>query len=152
MRGILPPDRIAIRQQYRLECDQNVGKDTACNNIGIKHHERQASIAFERMKPIECADLFPLVIGQPMIARHQRIVLVDLAEALLPIVKLAGADADPADKTCFRNLGLAIPEVDEINNGITGIVRNPAAFQVSPSSFFKRTCSSISSASTASLR
>ncbi len=28
MRGILPPDRIAIRQQYRLECDQNVGKDT----------------------------------------------------------------------------------------------------------------------------
>jgi hypothetical protein len=54
-------------------------------------------------------------------------VFVDLAEALLPVVELAGADAEPADEATSRDVGLVAPVADEINNGVAGVVGDPPA-------------------------
>jgi hypothetical protein len=62
-----------------------------------------------------------------MIARHQGIVLVDLPEALFPVVELAGADADPGDEATSREFGLVAPVADEIDDGVARVVGDPAA-------------------------
>jgi hypothetical protein len=54
-------------------------------------------------------------------------VFVDLAEALLPVVKLAGADADPGEEATDGDVRLVAPGTDEIDDGVAGIVGNPAA-------------------------
>jgi hypothetical protein len=63
-----------------------------------------------------------------MIARHPGVVFVDLAEAVLPVVELAGANADPGEEATDANLRLVAPAPDEIDDGVTGVVGNPAAF------------------------
>src|SRR5206468_3635453 len=75
-----------------------------------------------------------------------------LAEAPLPVMEFAGADADPRQEATDGDVGLVAPGADEIDQLVAGIVRDPAAGQLSPSSFFKRVCSSISSARMESLR
>jgi hypothetical protein len=92
------------------------------------------------------------VVGKPVIAWDPGIVLVDLAEASLPVVELAGADADPGDEACDGDLGLVAPGADEIDDGVAGIVGDPAAFQISPSVFFSSVWASMSSAMTSFLR
>jgi hypothetical protein len=62
-----------------------------------------------------------------MIARHQGVVLVDLAEAILPVVELAGADAEPGDEATSRNLCLVAPVADEVNDGVADVVGDPTA-------------------------
>jgi hypothetical protein len=54
-------------------------------------------------------------------------VFVDFAEAVFPVVELAGADAEPALKTGRGDVGLVRPGVDEIDDLIAGIVGNPAS-------------------------
>jgi hypothetical protein len=76
------------------------------------------------------------IIGEPMIARDPGVVLVDLSEALLPVVELAGADADPADKAADGDFGFVAPGADEIDDGVAGIVGGPATLQLSPRLFF----------------
>ena len=120
--------------------------------IGIEHHEGQPPIAFERVLASEDADFFFLVVGEPVVARHPGVVLVDLAEALLPVVELAGADVDPGQEATDGDVRLVAPGADEIDDSVTGVVGNPAAGQFSPRLFFNRTCSSISSPRTESLR
>jgi hypothetical protein len=46
----------------------------------------------------EGADAFLFVVGEPVVAGNPGIVLVDLAEAVDPVVELAGADADPGQE------------------------------------------------------
>ena len=92
------------------------------------------------------------VVGEPVVAWHPGVVLVDLAEALFPVVELAGADADPGQEATGRDVGLVAPGADEIDDLVAGVVGDPAAGQSSPSSFFNRVCSSMSSAMTAFLR
>jgi hypothetical protein len=75
----------------------------------------------------EDADAFLLVVGEPVVAGHPGVVLVDLAEALLPIVELAGADADPGEEMRDRDLGLVRPGADEIDNLVARVVGDPAA-------------------------
>src|SRR5207244_9496423 len=95
---------------------------------------------------------FFLIFGEPMIARHPGIVFIDLAEAVLPIVELAGADADPGKKAGHRDIGLVVPGADEIDDSIADVVRHPATFQISPRFFFNWVCSSMSSERTSFLR
>jgi hypothetical protein len=76
------------------------------------------------------------IVGEPMIARDPGVVLVDLAEAPFPVVELAGADADPADETTEGDFGLVAPGADEIDDGVAGIVGDPATLQLSPRLFF----------------
>ena len=99
----------------------------ASDLVGIEHHEGQPAIAFERMRPREGTDPFLLVAGEPVVAWHPGVVLVDLAEALLPVVEFAGADADPGQEVTDGDVGLVAPGADEIDDGVAGVVRNPVA-------------------------
>jgi hypothetical protein len=63
-----------------------------------------------------------------MIAGHPGVVFIDFAEALFPVVKFAGADADPREEATDGNVRLVAPGADEVDDGVTGIVGNPAAF------------------------
>jgi hypothetical protein len=62
-----------------------------------------------------------------VIARHQGIVLVDFAEAFLPVVELAMANAEPADEATSRNVGFVAPIADEVNDRVAGVVGDPSA-------------------------
>jgi hypothetical protein len=62
-----------------------------------------------------------------MVARHPGVVLVDLAEAVFPIVELAGADADPRQEATDGDVGLVAPGADEIDEDIARVVGDPAA-------------------------
>ncbi len=124
----------------------------AGDDVGIEHHEGQAAVAFERVLAGEGADALFLVVGEPVVARHPGVVLVDLAEALFPVVELAGADADPGQEATDGDLRLVAPVADEIDDVVAGVVGHPAAVQISPRLFFSRMCSSISSARTSFLR
>ena len=53
------------------------------------------------------------------------VVFIDFPIALAPIVKFTGADLQPADKIADGNIGFTAPQVDKINNLISGIVGNP---------------------------
>jgi hypothetical protein len=55
-------------------------------------------------------------------------VLVDLAETLDPVVVFAGADVDPRKEATDGDFRLVAPFADEIDDGVTGVVGNPAAF------------------------
>jgi hypothetical protein len=72
-------------------------------------------------------DAFFFVVGEPVIARDPGVVLVDLAEALLPVVELAGADADPGEEATDGDVGLVAPATDEIDELVAGIVGDPTA-------------------------
>jgi hypothetical protein len=54
-------------------------------------------------------------------------VLVDLAEAMLPVVELAGADAAPGEEATDGDVGLVAPAADEIDQLVAGIVGDPTA-------------------------
>jgi hypothetical protein len=54
-------------------------------------------------------------------------VFVDLAEAMLPVVELAGADLEPGKEATDGDVRLVAPVADEIDEGIAGVVRYPAA-------------------------
>jgi hypothetical protein len=55
-------------------------------------------------------------------------VLVDLAVAFFPVVKLAGAQFDPVEEAAGRDLGLVAPGADKIDELIADVVGNPASF------------------------
>src|SRR5207245_3965020 len=93
--AFLGRDRRRPGQESRAFEDAIDAGRAASDDVGVEHHERQPPITFERMAAGEGADAFFFVFREPMLARHPGIVLVDLAETLLPIVELRGADADP---------------------------------------------------------
>ena len=118
----------------RRACQQTCGLEDAVDaggaagdDIGVEHHEGETAIAFERVGPREGADALLFVIREPMIAWHEGVVLVDLAEAILPVVEFAGSDANPTNEATSRDVGLVAPIADEIDDGIASIVGNPAA-------------------------
>lgn len=94
----------------------------------IEHHEGESAITFQRIFSGEGADAFLFIVGEPMIARHPGVVLIDFAETLFPIVEFAGADADPGHEALDGNLALCGPDVHEIDDLIAGIVGNPTSF------------------------
>jgi hypothetical protein len=54
-------------------------------------------------------------------------VLVDFAVAFFPVIELAAAQLDPAEKATDSDLGLVAPAADEIDELIPDIVGNPAS-------------------------
>ena len=142
-----------------MSCQQSGGLEDAIDagraagdDVGIEHHEGQVAIAIERMLACEEADVLFLLVGEPVVAWDPGVVLVDLAEAVLPVVEFAGADADPGEEAADGDVRLVGPGADEVNDLVAGVVGNPAAGQGSPSSFFSWTCSSMSSPRTSFLR
>ena len=104
--------------------------------VGIEHHEGQSPIAFERVGPGEGGDALFLVFGEPMIARHPGVVLIDFAEALFPVVELAGADADPGQEAAERDVGFVAPGADEIDDLVASVVGAPNTCSGFPKTFF----------------
>jgi hypothetical protein len=78
------------------------------------------------MPTSEGADALPFVEGEPVVAWHPGVVLVDFAEALLPVVELARADADPGQEATGGDVRLVAPGTDEIDDLVAGIVGDPA--------------------------
>ena len=84
-------------------------------------------VAFERLGAGESPDAFLLVPGEPVIARHPGVVLIDFAEAPPPVVELAARDADPGHEARDGDVGLVRPGADEIDEFVAGVVGDPAA-------------------------
>jgi hypothetical protein len=68
-----------------------------------------------------------LLVSEPVVTWQPGIVLVDFAVAFLPVVELAGAQADPANEAADADLGLVAPDADEVNEVIPGVRGNPAS-------------------------
>jgi hypothetical protein len=74
---------------------------------------------------VEVDDGLAFLGFEPVVAWDPGVVLVDLAVAVLPGVPLAGDDADPGEEADDGDAGLVGPDVDEINEGVAGVVGNP---------------------------
>ena len=74
---------------------------------------------------------------------HQ--VMLGLAVALLPMMELAGAQAQPGEQLLGWQLGAAAPVPHVVEHGVARVVWHPTAVQSSPLRFFSRTLASISS-------
>ena len=101
---------------------------TASDDVGIEHHERQAPIAFQGIGPRESADAFFFDVGEPVVARHPGVVLVDLAEALNPVVVLAGRNAEPGNEATSRDVRLVAPVANAIDQSVARVVGDPSPF------------------------
>ena len=108
------------------------------HDVGIQHHERQPPVALQRVLQMELDDRLLLPILQPEIPGNPTVVLVTLAVALSPIVKLAAGHAQPSDEPSGADLGRLRPAPHEIHDLIPHIVRNPDPVQSSPSFFLAR--------------
>src|SRR5687767_745960 len=83
-----------------------------------------------------------------MVAGQQAVALADLTVALGPVVILAHTQSDPLHKALGGQLGAVAPAAYVIDDFIASVVGHPLGFQSTPSTFFKLTFSSISSAMT----
>src|SRR4051812_38682839 len=124
----------------------------AGDDVCIEHHEGQAAIALQGEEGMEVEDGLLLLGVEPVVAWDPGVVLVGLAVAVLPGVPLGGGQAEPEQEAGDGKAGLAGPAVDEIDDLVAGVVGNPETVQSSPSAFFSRTCSSMSSERTSCLR
>jgi hypothetical protein len=62
-----------------------------------------------------------------MISRHERVVFVHLAIALLPGVELALGNAEPSDELLLNDLRSSFPLLDVIDDFVARIMENPAS-------------------------
>src|SRR5262249_53407520 len=122
------------------------------DHVGVEHHEGEPAITLERMAGAELEDGRLLPGPEPPVTGHGGVVLVGGAVARLPVVELAGSDAEPADEPPQGDLGAVGPVADEVDDRVAGVVGDPGPGQSSPSSFFSLICSSINSATTSFLR
>ncbi len=122
------------------------------HNVSIQHHEGEPAVALQRELPGKLHDGLALPALNPVIARNPGVVLVGFPITSPPVVELGAGNAHPTHDPQGREPGaLVTPLVDEINHVVSGVMRSPGLGQTSPRFFFKRTCSSMSSAR-ASLR
>src|ERR1035437_10452636 len=100
---------------------------------------------------MEIDDRLLLPVFQPEIPRNPTVVFVHFAIPFPPAVELTAPDAEPLHEPPGADLGPLRPAPDEIHDLIPRVVRRPHPGQISPTLFFKATCSAISSASTSFL-
>ena len=83
-------------------------------------------VASQRVLQMEADNglLLP-ILPQAEIAGNPTVVLVHLAVAFPPIVKLAGGHIESPSEPPGGNLGLLLPALDEIHDLVKRIVRNP---------------------------
>jgi hypothetical protein len=72
------------------------------DHVLVDHHEAQPPVALQRKALMKDEDGSLLLGCEPVIARHERVVLIDLAVALSPVEELASSDAEPADESLGR--------------------------------------------------
>src|SRR4030095_15032392 len=96
-------------------------------------------------------DRFFLPLLQPVVPRHQVIVLVGLAIPRAPVSELARRELDPLQQLLVAELAAFRPMPHEVDQLVPDVVGDPCRVQSSPRSFFKRRCSSRSSLKTSGL-
>jgi len=122
------------------------------DDIAVEHHEGETAVAFKRELVVEVDDGAAFPGLEPVVAGDEAVVLVGFAVAFAPVVILGAADAQPVNEPQGpKAAALAAPFFDEVDHLVSDVVRGPGIGQTSPRLFFKRTCSSMSSAR-ASLR
>jgi hypothetical protein len=75
------------------------------DDIGIEHHEGQPPIALKEMLGVEGEDRPLLPVFEPPVTRDQRVVFVDQAVAIPPIVELALGNPQPGDEPMDGDVG-----------------------------------------------
>jgi len=95
------------------------------HHVGVQHHERQPPIAFQRMRLGVLGDGAFFPVFQPMVARHQAVVLVGLTVAPLPPAVLARAQFDPAQQPFDRQLGAVGPVADKVHHLVANTMGHP---------------------------
>ena len=123
-----------VEQASSLEDTVDAGR-AAGHDIAVEHHEGQPPVALQGVLAVEVKNGLFLDIFEPVVAGDPGVVLVGLAVAALPGVPLGGGQADPQQEATNRDAGLVGPAVDEIDDGIAGVVGSPDSFQGSPSPF-----------------
>ena len=115
-----------IKSTCRLQDAVDTG-GTDRHDVVVEHHKGQAAITIEWMRVVVVEDglLFPVL--KPPIARNLAVVLVGLAIAPFPIVKLARAESQPAQQAFGGQLCTNRPVADVIDDVVASVVRNPAA-------------------------
>jgi hypothetical protein len=114
-------------EQARLFEDAVNARRAAGSDVVVEHHEGQPAVAFEGEEGVEVNDGFLFLGFKPVVAGDPGVVFVGLAVAVFPGVPLGGGDTDPEEEAGDGNTGLAGPAVDEVHEGVTGIVGNPAS-------------------------
>src|SRR5262245_26650719 len=142
---------VPLHQPGGLEDTVDAG-GAADGDVGVDHHEGEPAVALQGEALMEVEDGLAFLGLQPVVPRDPGVVLVDLAVAVFPGVPLGGGDAEPEQEAANGDAGLVGPPVDEVHDGVAGVVGNPDAGQSSPSAFFSWTCSSMSSERTSCLR
>ena len=112
-------------QQSGLFKDAIDAGRAASDDVGIEHHEGHATITFQRVRAGEVADAGDLIVGEPVVARHPGVVLIDLAEVRAPVLVLAAADADPRHEMRDGDVGFVGPRPDDIDDRVARVVRHP---------------------------
>ncbi len=77
------------------------------------------------MQSVKINDFLFFPVLQPEVAGNPAVVLVDFAVALPPVVKFAGANAQPFYELTSGNFAIRTPVVDKIDDRIPGVVGNP---------------------------
>ena len=105
------------------------------HDVVVEHHEGQAAITIEWMGIVVVEDglLFPVL--EPSIAWNLAVVLVGLAVACFPIVKLARAEPQSAQQAFGGQFRANYPVAHVIDDFVANVVRNPAALSSPPLAF-----------------
>src|SRR5277367_200319 len=149
----------AFLRWRRGPAEQTGGLEYAVNarragghDVAVEHHVGQLPVALQWKLATEVDDGAFLRIGQPMIAGHPGVVLVDAAEPLLPVEELAATNAQPGDEPGLGQFGERRILAHVIDDLVAEVVGDPVGRQGSPRLFFRSICSSMRRAMTPSLR
>ncbi len=112
------------------------GGGAAGGDIGVEHHEGESAIAFERVGAGKGVDAFLFVVAEPVVAGDEGVVLVDLAEAFLPVVEFAGGDAGPGKEATSGNVRLVAPVSGRSRRSGRGCRGVPSGLLSLPKTFF----------------
>ncbi len=97
------------------------------DNIVVQHHESEATIPFKGIVDVEPDDNLSLPLLLPKVTRDGSIVLVGFPVSFYTTVELALCYCQPADEALERDIRFVASAPDKVNDGIAGVMENPAA-------------------------
>jgi len=76
---------------------------------------------------VELDNRIPFPLLEPVITRNEHIVFVGFAVAISPLVILGAGEFHPAHQAQRTDLGAGRESLDEVDDIVTGVVRNPTS-------------------------
>lgn len=123
---------------------------THCGDVVVEHHEGQPPIAFQRVFFGVFHDGGPLLRIDPVVTGNQGVVFVRLAVAVFPVVEFSRGESEPTQHQDQCQPGQQPVVLDEVDDLVPQVMRDPVSVQLSPHSFFVQMRSSMISAMTSS--